>query len=95
MSLETLCLYRRILGETWAALPEPVRAIHESKTRCWSAQGLATVERGGSLLSRLAGLLFSFPEAGENVPVKVTFEATPEGEIWRRSFAGKSFRSFQ
>lgn len=95
MNLETLCLYERILGETWAALPEPIRAIHQSNTKCWSAQGVATVERGRNLLSLLAGLLFSFPEAGENVPVKVVFETTPAGEIWRRSFAGRSFRSFQ
>lgn len=92
---ESHCLYQRILGETWRILPEPIKTMHQPKGSRWSAEGIATVERGSGLLSWLAGLLFSFPEAGENIPVQVVFEATPAGEIWRRSFAGRSFRSFQ
>lgn len=90
-----LPLYQRVLGGAWEALPEPIRTMHQPKASRWSAEGIATVERGSSLLSRIMGLLFSFPDAGRSIPVKVVFEVTPSGEIWRRTFSGKSFRSFQ
>jgi uncharacterized protein DUF4166 len=35
------------------------------------------------------------PRAGADVPVSVAFEPTADGEIWRRSFAGREFRSVQ
>jgi hypothetical protein len=43
----------------------------------------------------LAGALIGLPQAGQNVPVKVVFELKRSGERWRRTFAGKSFESFQ
>lgn len=85
-------LYRRILGPAWSGLPEPVRRMHDG-TR--SAQGVATVERGKRWTARLAAALFGFPRAGRNVPVTVNFESREGMEIWRRSFAGRSFSSFQ
>jgi hypothetical protein len=87
-----LPLFRRLLGELWAELPVALRAIHGGNTML-TAEGVATVERGGGLLSRLVARLFGFPRAGENVPVRVTFERQPGGEVWRRSFAGHPFES--
>ena len=87
-------LYRRILGAAWTALPEPLQVMHDLKNRL-TADGIATVERGNGLLARLVAALFGFPQAGREVPVRVEFERRGSREIWRRSFAGRSFASVQ
>jgi hypothetical protein len=92
---EPLPLYQRILGDDWHALPEPIRRMHRPHGNCWEAEGIATVERGSGLLSRLVGALIGFPGAGRDVPVNVAFALKPSGERWRRTFAGRSFESFQ
>jgi hypothetical protein len=87
-------LYRRLLGEAWAVLPPSLRAMHDV-TGAKRAEGRANVERGGGLLSRLAGAMVGFPKAGRDVPVALQFEASKGEERWRRTFAGTSFASLQ
>ncbi len=87
-------LYQRVLGEAWDRLPAPIRAMHAlagEKT----VSGEATVVRGKGPLAWFAGLIMGFPKAGEGVPVTVKFTAERGGELWRRTFAGQSFQSFQ
>lgn len=91
---EQASLYRRILGEAWALLPEPIRALHDG-TDGAIAEGTASVERGRSPLAVLAALLLGFPAPGDNVPVQVKFSVRGGRERWRRTFAGKSFSSEQ
>lgn len=87
-------LYRRMLGEAWADLPEPVRAMHDlSGDR--RVAGRAEVERGTALPARLVAALIGFPEAGRDVPVEVTFQVRDGVETWRRRFSGRSFFSTQ
>ena len=90
----TMPLYQHLLGEAWPHLPAALRAMH-GFTSEMRAEGVATVERGTGVLSRLLGGLFGFPPAGEDVPVRVSFTARRQAEIWRRDFAGKSFSSVQ
>jgi hypothetical protein len=85
-------LYRRLLGEAWDTLPEPLRAIHGGGS---DYEGIATVERGTGLIARLIGACFGFPRAGSGVPVRVTFVRHPGREVWWRDFAGRSLRSVQ
>ena len=59
------------------------------------AEGRADIDRGGALLSRLAGALMGFPKAGVDVPVVVNMKARNGGELWRRTFASKSLSSVQ
>lgn len=85
-------LFEAALGERWPALPPKIRAMHD----IWdtqSATGRARITKGNTLLSRLIGTLFRFPEAGEDVPVTVTMERRGDTETWTRDFAGKRFRS--
>jgi hypothetical protein len=84
-------LYQRLLGNAWNSLPDPLIKLHSSK----KAAGLAKVQVGKNLLARLIAKLFGFPEAGQDIPVQVSFEQKDGGEIWQRTFAGKSFSSFQ
>jgi len=89
-----LPLYQRILGKTWHALPEPIRAMH-SLSGAIEARGRASVERGTGLFSHIAAMLFSFPAASDDVPVKVEFQLEGRVERWRRTFGQKSFVSHQ
>jgi hypothetical protein len=38
---------------------------------------------------------FGFPKTSDNVAVSVLFQSRRDGELWRRTFDGKSFSSFQ
>jgi hypothetical protein len=93
-SQKRLPLYRRILGDAYERLPEPLRAMHDLNGDL-TAEGVATVERGTGVLSRLAAWIIGFPPAGEDVPVKVSFRVRDGRERWRRSFAGREFESLQ
>ncbi|HTV67645.1 MAG TPA: DUF4166 domain-containing protein [Rhizobiaceae bacterium] len=55
--------------------------------------GEASVERGSSFLSRLAGALFRFPAATERTSVEVIKEKTRAGETWTRRFGESAFVS--
>lgn len=87
-------LYRQILGEAWEKLPPEIRAMHDVKDFA-EASGAADIERGTSLLSRLAARLMRFPPAGKNVPLRVKFAVRNGVESWTRDFGGKAFTSRQ
>src|SRR5712664_2040229 len=87
-------LYQRVLGDAWIALPPSLMVMHDCQGAL-NAAGLATVERGSSLLSRFAAYVVGFPETGTNVPLRVSFQTKDGGEIWTRTFAEESFSSFQ
>jgi hypothetical protein len=88
-------LYKRILGAAWDALPAPLAAMHNLAAQEGRAEGIARVERGKNLFGRLVATVFGFPQAGENIPVKVSFQQKDGGELWQRDFAGRKFSSFQ
>jgi Domain of unknown function (DUF4166)/Saccharopine dehydrogenase NADP binding domain len=87
-------LYRRILGDAWNTLPEPLRRMHHCE-RPVIADGKADVQRGRNPLARLAAWTVGFPASGQQVPVRVTFTPEAMGELWVRTFNGRSFASFQ
>jgi hypothetical protein len=91
---ENAPLYRRLLGNAWIDLPEPVRTMHDFAA-ARVVEGRATVQRGTNFLSRLVGVLFGFPSAGCDVPVRVTFASKGGRELWTREFAGRPFSSLQ
>ncbi|MFN8411007.1 MAG: DUF4166 domain-containing protein [Anaerolineales bacterium] len=84
-------LYQRLLGDAWDSLPLPLIKMH----KCKKAEGIADVKIGKSLLARLIATIFGFPKAGQNVPVQVLFQSQEGGEVWKRTFNGNSFSSFQ
>jgi len=84
-------LYQRLLGNAWKSLPDPLAKLHSSK----KAEGLANVQIGKNVLARVVAKLFAFPEAGQDIPVQVSFQQKDGGELWQRTFAGRSFSSFQ
>jgi hypothetical protein len=87
-------LYARILGDAWDRLPEPLRRMHRPGPGM-TAQGRATVERGRNPLARLVAAIFAFPAAAADLPVRVAFTPTANGEHWERDFAGHRFSRLQ
>ncbi|BCG91886.1 SDR family oxidoreductase [Mesorhizobium sp. 131-2-1] len=85
-------LYPALLGDAWPALPAEIQTMHD---RTMAADGRASVERGGGMLSRLAARLVGFPGAAADVPVKVRFDTDGKGETWTRTFGAHSFSSRQ
>lgn len=87
-------LYVQILGNAWDRLPQPIRAMHDNLGSL-QVSGKATIERGTSLVSRIAARIIGFPDAGTDVPVDVQFDVHGDVERWQRTFAGQRFLSTQ
>ncbi|MDG1286908.1 MAG: DUF4166 domain-containing protein [Rickettsiales bacterium] len=87
-------LYKRILGDTYAQLPQAVQALHAYEGEALY-RGHCDVERGSHGLSNFFANLLSLPKAGKAVEVAVKFSQQGEKEVWQRSFAGKPFKSVQ
>ena len=87
-------LYRRLLGDAFDRMPAPWRAMHELKSEL-KAEGVARVDRATAALARLVATMFGFPDAGDHVPVKVTFTARDGIETWRRQFSDRGFVTTQ
>ena len=85
-------LFARLLGASFAALPAPIRAIHQSEQRQVLA-GRCRVERGGGVLARLLGACMSLPPAGEHARIEVVIEPRGGGEAWTRRIGGSRMRS--
>lgn len=85
-------LYERMLGDAWRVLAPTVREMHSGIE---SAEGRARVHRGRGPFALFAGAMMSFPPAAADIPVRVTFEQTPGGEVWRRTFGCHSIQSHQ
>lgn len=85
-------LYPALLGDAWRGLPAAIRAMHDGTV---AAEGRASVERGGGILSRIAAWFPGFPQAAADIPVKVRFDADGDGETWTRTFGTHSFSSHQ
>ncbi|OCJ00259.1 saccharopine dehydrogenase [Rhizobium sp. AC27/96] len=82
-------LYRRVMGQTFPLLSQPVRAMHEVFGD-GGAEGEAVVSRGASLAARLVAKLFGFPPEGIH-PLHVSFEEESGTECWTRDFSGLRF----
>jgi hypothetical protein len=90
----TLPLYRRVLGPGFEALPARVRELHDLHgSSVWA--GMASVERGRSLVSRFAALVSGLPPDGPDQPLRVTFEPAGASETWSRQFGSALFPSVQ
>ena len=88
------CLYGRLLGDAWNALPESIQFLHGQSSRS-TASGNATVTRGTGFVARIVARSFGFPQAAEDVDVTVSFERSGTTERWTRTFGTQEFTSRQ
>lgn len=89
-----LPLYRKLLGDAWQELPEPIRQLH-SVTGVSMFAGRCTVERGRHPLAWVIAKSIGFPPAGEDLPISVRLVAQVGAERWSRRVAGCVFSSVQ
>jgi hypothetical protein len=88
-------LYRRLLGQAWQQLPQPLQQLHTVDTLASTFAGRCTVERGHSPLAWIVAKSIGFPRAGENLPISVRLVAEGDDERWSRSVADSTFSSVQ
>lgn len=92
-SSNTSLLYQQLLDQAWNQLPKSLQMMHSNNVS--KAMGVAQIERGTNILSRFIAMLVGFPKAGMNIPVQVVFKRDGNVELWTRTFANKSFSSWQ
>jgi hypothetical protein len=85
-------LYARIMGETYAQLPEITRRLHRGRPAI-TAEGEAAVVGAKNSAGRLIAKLFGFPAEASRVPVRVLIESRDGKEYWTRFFYDKPMRS--
>lgn len=86
------CLHAQILGAAWQSMPAVIRAVHAAGPTL-KVRGRASITRGRGTLARMLAWIMRFPDAGENVPVSVTFERRKKHDKWTRDFGGQVFSS--
>jgi Domain of unknown function (DUF4166)/Saccharopine dehydrogenase NADP binding domain len=90
-------IFRKLLGSAWRRLPAPIQSMHEisiHENGEHHASGVASVERGKTWLAHLIATIFGLPVSGRDIPVNVSMKQSANGEIWKRTFAGRTFSSF-
>lgn len=85
-------LYPRAIGPAFDALPEPIRALHETPGRSlW--RGRAMTEGASGPLAALAAWVIGFPKGQADCEAEVAIDADGERSIWRRRIGGHGFAS--
>ncbi|MEM1386067.1 MAG: DUF4166 domain-containing protein [Pseudomonadota bacterium] len=85
-------VFQRCLGPDWDRLAKPLRRL----ARVYDLEvfdGVAQVERGNSLPVRVLSWFIGFPQAGADIPLKVTKTRIDDFERWERDFDGQRFHS--
>jgi len=85
-------LYARVMGESFALLPEVTRRLHRGRPAI-TAEGEAAVVGARNAAGRLIAKLFGFPAEASRVPVRVLIESRDGKEYRTRFFNGKPMRS--
>lgn len=81
------CLYRRILGDAFDALPTVLQRFH-SQPGGGVANGYVWVRRGRGWLRRTVCSLMRLPREGESVRLRLQVRAAQDSERWIRHFDG-------
>jgi hypothetical protein len=85
-------LFSRVLGSTFAALPNAIQNAHRFDD-VLLLEGRASVDGAKTLLARAIARLIGFPREGRDIPVSVTMRTVERGEEWTRVFGRTRFRT--
>lgn len=85
-------LYARVMGASFAGLPEVTRRVHRGRPAI-IAEGEAAVLGAQHALGRVVARMFGLPAEASRVPVRVLIESRDGREYWTRFFDGKPMRS--
>ena len=84
-TVEARPVYRVVLGAACAGLDARLRRFFSP---AGTRTGRFAVRRGRRPLARWLGRRLGLPAPGSGVPVRLVIDPCPEGERWRREFAG-------
>jgi len=88
----TTALFPQVLGASFGELPPTVQASHAVHP-VLKLEGRARVTRGQGFWPNLLAKLFRFPDAGDDIAVRVTKARQGAREVWHRQFGDQRFRS--
>jgi hypothetical protein len=83
--LQTQTLYKRLLGDAYGKLPEPLLRFH-AICGGGAACGRMNVERNHGLVGRLIATLAGLPAAASEVDATVSVRSEAGYELWVRTF---------
>jgi saccharopine dehydrogenase-like NADP-dependent oxidoreductase len=91
-AVERGAIFARAIGPDFDALPEAIRALHETPGRSlW--RGEAMTEGAAGRLAALVARLVGFPTAQAACAAEVAIDADGDRSIWRRRIGGHAFAS--
>jgi hypothetical protein len=82
-----MALFRSVLGVQFDLLDAHLQRVHSGESQ--DLVGTVTVERGGSLIAKIIGVLTSLPPALTDAPIQVRIEKRGHQELWIRTYADK------
>jgi len=86
-------LFRRLLGNSYDALPPVIRQAHQVHG-VLVLEGKADAANPEHVLGALIARLFKLPRSGSNMPVRVEMRSEDDGsETWTRIYPGVTMRS--
>jgi hypothetical protein len=85
--MESLGLYRRVLGPRFDELPAVLKRFHDGTGG--SVRGTLRVVRGDGWVRRFVAELLRLPRAGEFVPIRMEVVVEGDRERWVRYFPGR------
>ncbi|MFN3670183.1 MAG: DUF4166 domain-containing protein [Brevundimonas sp.] len=91
-AVERGAIFARAIGPAFDALPDAIRALHETPGRSlW--RGAAMTEGAAGPLAALVARIVGFPTAQAACPAEVAIEADGDRSVWRRRIGGHGFAS--
>jgi len=87
-------LYRRVLGDSWSRIAEPLRCAHATCPRV-RAHGRFRIEHGRHRVARLLARLLRLPRPVESAETRLVVTARDDGEQWQRTFDGRRLETRQ
>lgn len=92
MAVERGAIFARAIGPSFDALPEAIRALHETPGRSlWRGEAM-TEGAAGPLAALVAGMV-GFPKTQAFCPAEVAIDADGDRSVWRRRIGGHAFAS--
>ncbi len=81
-------LFHRAFGDGLAALPAPIRVLHDVQGDR-NFEGRVTVEHGTTSMARLVAVILRFPPAATDQRLTLCIRLDGDVEAWERGFDGR------
>ena len=87
-------LYRRLMGNSWCQLAEPIQSMHATSSIV-RACGQLRIDYGPHPVARLLARLLRLPHPSPAADTRLVVSARGDREHWERTFDGRRFATLQ